>query len=366
MDLNLKSLRREIDRIDNNILQMLQKRLEVARLVVKFKQEQHLEINVPQREQAILNSLKSRERSMLSADVIEEIYKIIFTESKRLQQESCPLVAFQGAHGAYSEVASRLWNAEITPVPCPEFADVFQGVVGGSYDYGIVPIENTVGGMMSQVNSFLLHSDLLIVGAVEMSVRHSLLIVPGTDYRNLRRVYSHPVALAECQHFIQRMHLEPVAYFDTAGAAKMLAETWKESTAAIASELAARYYNLEVLKEGIGDVSNTRTRFVVLAKKPFDGVGNKCSITFVTENKAGALFRIMELFAMRNINLTRIDSVPDETGNYVFFLDFTASDQDERVREILQKIQENTVSYRFLGCYNEPVSTEKNVEKVEP
>ncbi|MDO5113603.1 MAG: ACT domain-containing protein, partial [Planctomycetia bacterium] len=123
---------------------------------------------------------------------------------------------------------------------------------------------------------------------------------------------------------------------------------------------------LEVLKEGIGDVSNTRTRFVVLAQKPFDGVGNKCSITFVTENKAGALFRIMELFALREINLTRIDSVPDETGNYVFFLDFTASDQDERVREILQKIQESTVSYRFLGCYNEPVSTEKNVEKVEP
>ncbi|MDO4576246.1 MAG: prephenate dehydratase domain-containing protein [Planctomycetia bacterium] len=353
MELNLKSLRREIDRIDNGILQMLQKRLEVARLVVRFKKEQHQDINVPSREQEILTSLKSRERSLLSADVIEEIYKILFTESKRLQAEAKPLIAFQGAHGAFSEVAARQWDSEITPVPCPEFADVFEGVVAGSYEYGIVPIENTVGGMMSQVNGYLLHSDLQIVGAVEMAVSHALLIVPGTDYRNLRRVYSHPVALAECQQFIQRMKLEPYAYYDTAGAAKMLAETWKDSTAVIASVLAAKYYNLEVLKEGIGDVANTRTRFVVLSRKPLEVEGEKCSITFVTENKAGALFRIMQLFAEKNINLTRIDSVPDEKGNYVFFLDFTASNRNDDVKKILETIEQHSLSYRFLGCYSE-------------
>ena len=353
MDLNLQALRREIDRIDNNILQMLQKRLEVARLVIKFKHEAGQNVNVPEREQQILDSLKSRERSLLSGEIIEEIYTRIFTESKRLQGESKPLIAVQGEHGAYSEVAARRWNSTIAPIPCPEYADVFEGVNCGSYDFAIVPVENTVGEMMSQVNSQLLHSSLFIVGAVEMSVEHSFLIVPGTDYRNLRRVYSHPVALAECQKFIQRMNLEPVQFFDTAGAAKMLAERWPEATGVIASELAAKYYNLEVLKRGIGDVANTRTRFIVLSKNPLEDVGNKCSITFSTENRPGALFQVMRQFAERDINLTRIDSVPGEDGNYVFFLDFNASDRDENVQQILSSIQNETASYRFLGCYTE-------------
>ncbi|MDO4570964.1 MAG: prephenate dehydratase domain-containing protein [Planctomycetia bacterium] len=353
MDLNLKSLRREIDRIDNNILQMLQKRLEVARLVVKFKQELHQDINVPERETQILDSLKGRERSLLSAEMIEDIYRTIFAESKRLQSESKPLVAFQGEHGAHSEVACRRWNPNIAPIPCPEFVDVFKGVVEGSYEYGIVPIENTVGEMASQVNKYLLDSELYIVGAVEMAVQHSLLVAPGVDYRNLRRVYSHPVALAECQKFIQRMKLEAIPYFDTAGAAKMLAEQWPEGTAAIASELAAKYYNLDVLYDSVGDVANTRTRFVVLAKKPLENGGNKCSITFTTENRPGALFNIMQLFAEQNINLTRIDSVPDEKGDYLFFMDFSASSHDESVQEILARIQEASTFYRFLGCYTE-------------
>ncbi len=353
MDLNLPSLRREIDRLDNTILQTLQKRLEVARLVIKFKREQNQNVNVPERELQILNSLKGRERSLLSADVIEEIYRIIFAESKRLQRESQQLAAFQGEHGAFSEVASRKWNPQIAPIPCQTIGEVFHGVQVGSYDFGIVPIENTVGGMMSQVNAHLLESQLYIVGAVEMSVEHALLIVPGADYHNLRRVYSQAVALTECKKIIERMKLEPISYYDTAGAAKMLAQTGEEDSAAIASVLAARYYNLEVLRTGIADAQNTRTRFLILAKNPLDSEGNRCSITFTMPDRPGMLFSVMKMFADKNINLTRITSIPTEVGNYVFFLDFAASDRAPGVQEILNKISCESESYRYLGCYNE-------------
>ena len=355
MELNLPSLRREIDRLDNTILQTLQKRLEVARLVIKFKREQNQNVNVPERELQILNSLKGRERSLLSAEVIEEIYKTIFAESKRLQRESTPLVAFQGEHGAFSEVAAKRWNPGVAPIPCQTIAEVFQGVELGSYDYGIVPVESTVGGLMSQVNALLLASKLFVVGAVEMSVEHALLVVPGTDLKSLRRVYSQAVALTECQSFVKRMKLEPVAYFDTAGAAKMLAEKWEEGSSAIASELAARYYNLEVVKTGIADVQNTRTRFLVLARNPLDCGGNRCSITFIMPNEPGSLFRVMKMFADENINLTRVASIPTEKGNYIFFLDFAASDQEERVHRILNQISCISESYRWMGCYTETI-----------
>lgn len=353
MELNLPSLRHEIDRLDNTILQTLQKRLEVARLVVKFKREQNQNVNVPEREQQILNSLKGRERSLLSSEVIEEIYRIIFSEAKRLQRESRPLVAFQGEHGAFSEVAARKWNPEVAPIPCQSISDVFQGVQLGSYDYGIVPIENTVGGMMSQTNAHILASKLYLVGAVEMSVEHALLITPGSDYHNLRRVYSQAVALTECHSFIERMKLEPIAYYDTAGAAKMLAERWEEGSCAIASELAAKYYNLEVLRTGIADAQNTRTRFLILARNPQDAGGNRCSITFTMPDRPGMLFNVMKMFADQKINLTRITSIPTEQGNYVFFLDFAASDREERVHEILNQISCDAESYRYLGCYTE-------------
>ncbi len=343
MDLNLQSLRHEIDRLDNSILQMLQKRLEVARLVVKFKREQHQNVNVPERELQILESLKGRERSLLSAEVIEEIYRTIFKESKRLQSEGKPLIAFQGEHGAFSEVAARKWNSDLAPIPCQTVEEVFEGVKIGSYDYGIV----------SQINAHLLASQLFIVGAVEMSVEHALLIVPGTDHRTLRKVYSQQAALTECQTFVDLMKLQPVAYYDTAGAAKMLAETWEEGAAAIASELAARYYNLEVLKIGIADARNTRTRFLILARNPQEEGGNRCSVTFTMPDRPGMLFSAMKMFAEAEINLTRVTSVPTEQGNYAFFIDFAADGTEERVTKILNEISCQAESYRYLGCYTE-------------
>ena len=355
MDLNLPALRREIDRIDNNLLQLLQRRIEVARLVIRFKKEMKQDVNVPSREQAILDNLMQRERPLLSSEVIKDIYTRIFIESKRIQTEEKRLIAFQGEHGAFSEMAARQWDAQIVPIPCMEFSDVFQGVREGSYDYGIVPVENTAGGIVTHLNSELRNAEsrLYVVGSVEMPMRHCLLVPPpGSMKTPLRRVYSHPAVLAECSTYIENHGLESIPYFDTAGAAKMVAETLPEGAGAIAGNLAARYYNLHTLAEGIGNTSDTRTRFVVVSRTPA-AMGNKCSLVFSISDRAGALFSILKLFADADINLTRIDSVPDVGKDFAFFIDFTASVEEPVVKQILAEIEKQAVFYRFLGCYEE-------------
>ena len=176
-------------------------------------------------------------------------------------------------------------------------------------------MENTLGGVVGEANQLLINTDLKVAGAVELPIHHCLLVLPGTDHREIRAVYSHPQALAQCRHFLARNNLEPVQYHDAAGSAKMLAEMAPKASAAIASKLSAKLYNLEIVKEDIDDLDRNMTRFLVLSKEESGETGDKCSVIFSTEHKAGTLFSVLEVFAREDINLTRIESVPDEKGN---------------------------------------------------
>lgn len=347
MDLN--TIRREIDRIDNAILRALQRRIEWGRLTLKFKKK----ILSPEREQAIVNSLMERERSLLSSEVIEAIYQTIFTESRRVQAEARPLIAFQGEHGAFTEVACRKWNKHLAPIPCATNIDVISGVEQGVYDFGMLPIENTIVGRQNQITSLLSQSKLHIVGAINIPVEECLLVVPGAPLTQLRRVYSHPMALGECKVFIRQNNLEAIEYFDTAGAAQWLAESQPDATAVIAGELAAKYYHLEVARHNVGDNPNSATRFLVVSNEPKSGGGNKTSITFFVRNEPGALATIMDLFAENKINLSHIDSVLDSTGDYAFYVDIDANINDEPVAKVMEKVENLCDSCRILGCYNE-------------
>lgn len=347
--MDLKSLRRNIDQIDNSILRLLQRRMEQAAIIRKFKEVD----DDKQREEEILNNLINRVGPLIEKDFVTHIYKQIIQETRRIEEKTGKLIAFQGEHGAYSEMACVGWNDKLSPIPCLEFSDVFEGVENGVYEYGMVPVENTLGGMVGQVNGLLLHSKLKVVGAVKLPVHHCLLMAPGTDYRNLRRVYSHPQALSQCREFLARQNLEPMRYYDTAGAARMISEELPSSSAAIASKLAASYYNLEIFKEEVEDLETNQTHFFVLAKEDAGDQGTHCSIRFSTNNKAGALFHVLELFAKSSINLTRIDSVPDQPGSFAFFLDFEGSLSHPEVQKTLKEVESKTGTYSFLGCYNE-------------
>ena len=349
--MNLQNVRSKIDRMDFQILKLLNTRMELALRSKKFKETaEDLD-----READVLENIRINANDLIAPNFCEKLFKEIISESKKLQRMDYKLIGFQGEHGAYSEVASRAWNSNIVPMPCTEFTEVFEGVESGLYDYGIVPVENTLGGVVSRVNELLMNTDLFVIGAVNLSIHHCLLALPGRDHRELRVVYSHSQALEQCHHFLVRNKLEPVPYYDTAGAAKMLLEESPKASAVIASKLAAELYNLEIIKENIEDHRKNITRFFVISKEDIVTDGDKCSITFTTEHKAGTLFKVLEIFAKKNINLTRIESIPNRQGSYAFFLDFVGSKKEARVAEALVEAEKITSNFRLIGCYEERV-----------
>jgi prephenate dehydratase/chorismate mutase len=349
--MTLKDLRDDIDRIDARILALLGERMEKGLLARKYKTA----IADPDREAAVLDRVRRSSRCLLDPGFAVELFGRVMGESKALQARELRTVGFQGEHGAYSEVASRAWNAEAATMPCRDFVDVFDAVEEGSFDYGIVPVENTLGGLIGPVNSILIYTGLRIVAAVDLPVSHCLLASPGTDHREIRSVHSHPQALAQCRHFLQRNKLDPVAHYDTAGAARMLAQERPKGAAAIASRFAAELYDLEIIKEGIQDSDCNRTRFFVLSKTDSGQEGNKCSAVFATEDKAGALFRTLEIFAREGINLTRIESVPNKPGDYAIFIDFEGSSTEPKVARAVDEASNATRDFRILGCYEERI-----------
>jgi prephenate dehydratase len=290
---------------------------------------------------------------LIERPFIRQILETIISESKRLQEEDRKLVAFQGEHGAYGEVASRKLVPGGAFIPCMEFIDVFQGVEKGHLDLGVVPVENSLEGAVTQVNDLLTTTDLKVIGEIKVPVRHCLLATKDTDYREIRQVYSHPQALAQCRSFLIRNKLEPRPYYDTAGAAKMLARENPNAAAAIASKLSAALYDLAIIKEGIEDGPSNSTRFLLLSREPHPEVGDKTSIIFAVPHEAGRLYDALQLFAEAKINLTRIASMPlrSDPSNYSFFLDFEGSHQDEKVKAVLDKLDSLTMGMKFLGSY---------------
>ena len=347
--MDLDEIRKDINFLDSKIMNLLNDRMGLALMAKKFKSQ----IEDSKREKEVLDRIRRNATGLIDAEFFEKIYIEIIRKSKALQQKDYELIAFQGEHGAYSEVASKEWNSNLIPIPCIEFADVLEGVTSGLYSYGIVPVENTLGGVVGKVNELLTNTELNVVGAIELPIHLCLLALPGTDYREIRTVHSHPMVLAQCRHFLARNRLDSVPYYDTAGAAKMLAEKRPKSTAAIASKLSAELYNLDIIKEDIEDLDRNMTRFLVLSKERSHEDGNKCSVIFSTEHKAGTLFRVLEVFARKNINLTRIESIPHEPGNYAFFLDFMGSNKDEKVIGALDEVKEITSNFKMMGCYKE-------------
>ncbi len=347
--MNLEHIRKRIDMLDSRIVRLVTERMELAILTKRYKGD----MEDPRRERDILERLRKSTGGLAQEDFLRKIYLEIFGESKRLQGKDCRVIAFQGEHGAFGEIAAREWDGDLIPIPCREFTDVFEGVTSGLYDYGIVPVENRLGGIVGQVNELLITTSLHLVGAVRLPIRLCLLVVPETNHRDLRTVYSHPQALAQCRSFLSRNRLQPVPWQDTAGAARMVSEKRPEQSAAVASRLAAELYHLEILKEGVEDRPENITRFLVLSRNSSGEGGEKCSLLFSTEHKAGTLFRVLEVFAEKQINLTRIESVPKGEGVYAFLLDFIGSQEDERVADALRRVKEITSGLRVLGFYRE-------------
>jgi prephenate dehydratase/chorismate mutase len=347
--MDLKDIRRRIDFLDSRILRILNDRMELALMARKLKTS----IEDGDREKALLDRIRQNSPGLINSEFIEKVYTEIIKESKVLQKKDFRLIGFKGEHGAYDEIALREWDKGLIPIPCEGYHQVFEGVRAGLYDYGIVAVENTLGGIVGEVNELLVNTDLYVVGAVELPISLCLLVLHGADHREIRNIYSCSQALDQCSNFLSRNNLEPVQYYDSAGAAKMLAEDMPQGTAVIGSKLAAEIYDLHVIKEDIDNFGNNVTRFLILSKEEQSEEGDKCSIVFSTEHRAGTLFKALEVFAKKNINLTRIGSIRSSMGDYTFFLDFIGSKKDENIVDALREVETVTVNYRFMGCYKE-------------
>lgn len=349
--MDLKKLRDKIDILDFQLLKMLDKRMEIALRLKRYKKN----IEDKTREKEVIEHYKNFPNTLFSKNFSEKILDEILKESKIVQNRKQKLIGFQGEHGAYSEIASRRFNKEQIYIPYREFKEVLENVRAGSVDYGIIPVENSLGGSVTQVNDLLIETDLHIIAEVKLKIGHCLLALPGVDYKDIKDVYSHPQVLSQCRNFIKRIGLEGKPFYDTAGAAKMLSESDLKTSGVIANNLCAHLYNLHVIKENVQDDNSNITRFVVLSKEKLKTKGNKTSLIVKTSHTPGSLFPILKTFADANINLTRIESVSmiDEGPKYAFFIDFTVDNENREVEKTLELIKKQSSMLKILGTYYE-------------
>jgi prephenate dehydratase len=264
-------------------------------------------------------------------------------------------VAFQGIAGAYSEQAIRqFFGPEVESVPCRTLADIFFAVERLDADYAMLPVENSVAGSVNQSFELLVEHDLRIHAEVILRVRHRLLGLPGAELSELKRVRSHPQALAQCQRYLGRHGLEPEPAFDTAGSARDLAVNPEPDTGVIASALAAELYELEVLDHDIEDFPFNYTRFFVLSREAAPRAQrSKTSIVFTTPHQPGALYECIGELSRRHINLTKIESRPrlNRPWQYIFYLDFEGHAQDPECEAALIGLLRQSSFVKLLGSY---------------
>ena len=264
-------------------------------------------------------------------------------------------IAYQGEPGAYSEAAALRFSAHAQVMPCESFDDVFAAVNSDRTSHGILPIENSIGGSIHRNYDLLVEHELPVVSEVLLQVSHNLLAFPGTKMEDIRKVYSHPQGLAQCESFLSSLKgVEIVATYDTAGSAKMIRDKQLKDAAAIASARAAEVFGLESLAAGIQDFKENITRFIVVSKTPADPQSaDKMMIVFTLPNTPGALFKALSVFALRDIDLTKLESRPvrGRAFEYLFYADIAMPDQDLACARALVHLAEFATSLRTLGSY---------------
>jgi len=254
----------------------------------------------------------------------------------------------------------QLLGAKAEVVPFPRFEDVFRALTRRKIDAAVIPIENTLAGSVHENYDHLLHFDVRIVAETNVRIIHNLIAPPGVRLKDLRKVYSHPVALNQCLRFFARNRkLESTPFYDTAGSVKMIMEEKAPGAAAIASRVAASIYGAKILERSIEDDRRNFTRFFLLypakhAKLPRrEAKIWKTSLVFTTRNIPGALFRALSAFALRDLNMTKIESRPlhGKPWEYLFYLDFEDREDDPRVQNALRHLAELADFLRVLGSY---------------
>lgn len=349
---DLEPLRRQIDEIDDQILDLLNRRAQVVLRVGEAKAGEKKDFYVPSRERAIYERLTSRNPGPFPTEAIRRVFREIISASLSLEQ---PMkVAFLGPQATFTHVAAmQQFGFSAQLVTQKSIPAVFEEVARGRADYGVVPVENSNEGVVSHTLDMFMESELKINAEILLEISHDLLSLSGR-LEDIRRVISHPQALGQCRRWLEEnlpdLPLTDVA--STALAAQMAAED--QTTAAIASEAAAALYGLKVVKRKIEDNPNNFTRFLVIGRKTPEPSGrDKTSLMFSVKDEPGILYRMLEPFSKRNINLSKIESRPlkKKAWEYIFFLDLEGHVEEEAVRAAVEELKGHCQFLKVLGSY---------------
>ena len=351
--MSLENLRKKIDEADAKIAKLLAVRIKIAAEIGREKNKQGKQIEDRDRERVVLEKVKSiAQEEKVSSESLESIYRQIITTAKSAEGIT---VAFQGELGAYSEEAAfQFFDSAVEVKPCEALDDVFGVVECGEVPFGIVPIENSLEGSISRSYDLLLDSSLMVCGEMELRVVHCLIGNPGAQVDTVRRVYSHPQALGQCQAFLRHLKCDLIPTYDTAGSVKMIKEMGRVGRVAIASARAAQIYDMEIITHGIEDNKNNFTRFFILTRQDSPPTGNdKTSIVFSVKHRPGTLYEFLRELAVRKINLTKLESRPtrQKPWDYNFYLDFEGHRQDKAAGEALEYLERNALFVKVLGSY---------------
>jgi len=349
---SVDALRKKIDQIDEKILELLNDRASIALTIGHSKRLNNEEIYVPGREKEILDRLAQLSRGPLSEQATRSVFREVIAACRSL--ESPLKIAFFGVEASYSHLAAReKFGATPTFVSTVSIAEVFQEVQQGRAAYGVVPIENSTEGIVAHTLDLLVESELKICAEIFLDIHHHLLSKSGR-VEDVRKIVSHPQALAQCRQWIAR-HLRAAEVAEVASTAHAALMAANDSTlAAISSGLAREIYDLQVIAASIEDQSNNITRFLVIGNKDsIPSENDKTSLAFSVKDEPGILYRMLEPFAKSGINLSKIESRPikSKPWEYMFFLDLKGHKEEPRVRGAIQQLEARSVFLKILGSY---------------
>ena len=356
-NLDLDPLRKRIDVLDAQIVELLNARALVVVEIGHLKQQKNFPIYAPDREKAVLEKVRGLNRGPLSDRCLEAVYRELMSGSFALEK---PLrIGFLGPQGSFSHLASvRKFGSSVEYVPMTDISAVFDGVVRGHVDYGLVPVENSIGGGVVDTLDAFLHSSAKICAEVQITVHHNLLA--KEPWEQITRIYSKPEVFSQCRNWLSSVAkdrgIEPAA--STSRAAELAAKT--DGVAAIGSSLAGELYGLHVLFENIEDNPDNVTRFFVIGREPARRTGDdKTAIMFTTAHKPGALAEVLDVFKESGINLTDIEKRPSKKVNweYYFFIDAQGHCDDERMIQAISQAKQHCLQLTVLGSYPRSVDT---------
>ncbi len=380
--MEISELRREINEIDDEILTLFLRRMDVAAQVADYKREHDLPILVPAREREILKRVAEKagpeqggyarvlfsmlmelsksyqnKRNHSGTDLHREIEFAIENTPRLFPQ--APMVACQGVEGANSQIACEKMFKNPFILYFKSFESVFTAIEQGLCQYGILPIENSTAGSVKKVYDLMIHHNFSIVRTFRLKIDHNLLVNKGARLEDIREVYSHEQAIGQCGAFLeQHPHIKAIAVENTAVAAKMVAQSGRRDIAAISSRSCAELYGLQNLASSIQDKDNNRTRFICISKhlEIYPGA-DKTSIMMVLPHRPGSLYRVLARLYVLGINVTKLESrpIPNRDFEFMFYFDLDTSIYSEEFIQLLCELGDLCEEFKYLGSYSEVV-----------